>query len=123
MGHRKSSLSSGSQKVPQEKLWDKECVIGREESATHGQGASSSNNVGSAGGSGSGSGACAADDSQLLEAERAALLRAKQAELDAIEDKHDDLVRCQPSFGSHAHVLCVTPVARSVVITYHLRTV
>lgn len=43
-----------------------------------------------AGDSGSGSGG---DTSQRLDAARTALLRSKQAELDAIEDKHDDLVR------------------------------
>jgi len=43
-----------------------------------------------AGDSGSDSGG---DTSQRLDAARTALLRSKQAELDAIEDKHDDLVR------------------------------
>ncbi|KAI0300426.1 SNF2 family N-terminal domain-containing protein [Multifurca ochricompacta] len=33
------------------------------------------------------------DASHQLDAERVALLRAKQAELDAIEDRHDDLIR------------------------------
>jgi hypothetical protein len=55
---------------------------------THGQGASGSGS--GAGGSGGGS---YVDASQPLDAERAALLRSKQAELDAIEDRHDDLVR------------------------------
>jgi hypothetical protein len=93
MGHRKSSsLTAGGQDVPREKLWDADHVVDREESTTHGQSARSSTN-GGAGGGGSGSGVCA-DASQQLEAERAVLLHSKQAELDAIEDRHDDLVRC-----------------------------
>jgi hypothetical protein len=89
MGHRKSSsFSVGGQKVPQEKLWDTEDVLGQDESGTHGQGVSGSSSGGAGGSSG------CADASQRLEAERIALLRAKQAELDAIEDRHDDLVRC-----------------------------
>jgi hypothetical protein len=80
MGHRKlSSLSTGSQKVLQEKFWDTENAVDWE-GATHGPGASS------------GSSGCV-DALQRLEAERTALLRSKQAELDAIEDRHDDLVR------------------------------
>jgi len=43
--------------------------------------------------SGHGSSGSGGDASQQLNAARTALLRLKQAELDVIEDKHDDLVR------------------------------
>lgn len=88
MGHRNSSsVSLGSQKLLWENLQSAESIIGQEESATHAQVANSS-----ASGGGNDSGNCG-DASQRLDAERVALLRSKQAELDAIEDRHDDLVR------------------------------
>jgi hypothetical protein len=63
-------------------------VEARSEAPTLGQG--TSNNSRGACGNGIDS---YGDGSRRLEAERTALLRSKQAELDAIEDKHDDLVR------------------------------
>ena len=111
MVHRKSSSASVSgQKLPRESLQDGEGLGQRAEAAIHGQ-ATSSN------GSGAGddaSGSCGGA-SQQLDAARAELLRSKQAELDAIEDKHDDLVRlCSLCFRtllaegvviSHAHFI------------------
>ena len=89
MGHRKSSsLSVSGQKLPRENHQDGESVVGREEVLVHGPG--TSNNGDGAGGGGSGQ---YADASQQVDAVRAELLRSKQAELDAIEDRHDDLVR------------------------------
>jgi hypothetical protein len=88
MGHRKtSSASLGGQKFQREKHQSAETVVGRSEAPTLGQGAS--NNDSGAGGNDIGS---YGDASEQLDAERAALLRSKQAELDAIEDRHDDLV-------------------------------
>ena len=89
MSRRKSSsVSLGSKKVPQEQLWNPESVVGWEDYATHGQGASgNSSTTGS-------SGSCSrVDGAQEIDEERAALLRAKQSELDMIEDQHDNLVR------------------------------
>lgn len=82
MSHKKSSsVSLGSKKLPQEKLWNPETVVGWEDSAVHGQGASSSSSD------------CRVDGAHQADEERAALLRAKQSELDMIEDQHDNLVR------------------------------
>jgi len=53
-------------------------------------GPGTSNNNDGAGGGGSGP---YADASQQLDAACVELLRSKQAESDAIEDRHDDLVR------------------------------
>jgi hypothetical protein len=89
MVHRKlSSVSVGSQKHPRENLQDGEGASRRAEAAMPGQ--VMSGHGSGAGDSGSGNGG---DTSQRLDAARTALLRSKQAELDAIEDKHDDLVR------------------------------
>jgi hypothetical protein len=89
MSHKKSSsLSLGNKKVPQEKLWNPESVVGWEDNTTHGLGASGN------GGTTSSSGSCSrVDDAQQIDEERAALLQAKQSELDMIEDQHDNLVR------------------------------
>ena len=106
MVHRKSSsVSVGGQNLPPENLHDGEGATQRAEvgqlTGGHGSGA---------GGSGSGSGG---DASQRVDAARTALLRSKQAELDAIEEKHDDLVRLSrlwhraPFSGG-----CATPRAR-----------
>lgn len=82
MSHKKSSsVSLGSKKVPQEKLWNPETVVGWEDNSVHGQCASSSS---------SGS---RVDGAHQVDEERAALLREKQSELDMIEDQHDNLVR------------------------------
>ena len=89
MGHRKSSSASVSgQKTQQENHQGAGIVEGRSEAPTLGQG--TSNNSGGAGGNDIES---YRDVSRRLEAERTALLRSKQAELDAIENRHDDLVR------------------------------
>ncbi|KAI9465180.1 helicase SWR1 [Lactarius psammicola] len=86
MSHKKSSsVSLGSKKVPEEKLWDPESVEGWED---NGQGASGNNSI-----TGSSSSCSRVDCTQQINEERAALLRAKQSELDMIEDQHDDLVR------------------------------
>lgn len=89
MSHKKSSsVSLGSKKVPQEKLWNPETVVGWEDNAVHGQGASSNSSI-----TGS-SGSCSrVDGAHQIDEERAALLQAKQSELDMIEDQHDNLVR------------------------------
>ena len=89
MSHKKSSsMSLGSKKVLQEKLWDPESVVGWEDNAIHGRGASG--NCSTTGSSGS----CnRMDFAQHIDEERAALLRAKQSELDMIEEQHDNLVR------------------------------
>jgi hypothetical protein len=43
------------------------------------------------------SGSCSrVDGAHQIDEERAALLRAKQSELDMIEDQHDNLVRVRP---------------------------
>jgi len=61
---------------------------------THGQGTSSNGS-----GAGDSAGGSCGDASQRLDAARAELLRSKQTELDAIEDRHDGLVRfCPPLF-------------------------
>ncbi len=87
MSHKKSSsVSLGGQKVEQEKLWDPESVVGWEENAIHGQGASANSSQ--------------VDCTQQIDEERTTLLRVKQSELDMIEDQHDDLVRV--SFLCHA---------------------
>ncbi|KAI9441528.1 helicase SWR1 [Lactarius indigo] len=89
MSHKKSSsVSLGSKKVPQEKLWDPESVEGWQDNVIHGPSVSGNN---SATGSSSSNGRV--DGVQQINEERAALLRAKQSELDMIEDQHDDLVR------------------------------
>ncbi|KAI9511445.1 SNF2 family N-terminal domain-containing protein [Russula earlei] len=89
MGHRKSSsVSLSGQKSPLENRQGAESVVAQREGLTHGPG--TSNNDDGASGSGSGD---HGDASQRLDAARAALLRSKQAELDAIEDRHDDLIR------------------------------
>ena len=81
-------MSLGSKKVPQEKLWNPESVVGWEDNTTHGQGASGNGSTTSS------SGSCSrVDDAQQIDEERAALLQAKQSELDMIEDQHDNLVR------------------------------
>ncbi|KAH9042797.1 SNF2 family N-terminal domain-containing protein [Lactarius pseudohatsudake] len=88
MSHKKSSsVSLGSKKAPQEKLWDPESVEGWQDNAIHGQ--SVSGNSSATGSSSNGR----VDGVQQINEERAALLRAKQSELDMIEDQHDDLVR------------------------------
>ena len=105
MSHKKSSsMSLGSKKVPQEKLperWG--------DNAIHGRGASGSSNR--------------VDCAPPINEERAALLRAKQSELDMIEDQHDNLVRvsilCRatPSrcrSGDAAHVLRLITFANFV---------
>ena len=85
---KSSSVSFGNKKVPQEQLWNPESVVGWEDNATHGQGASGNSSL-----TGS-SGSCSrVDGAQEIDEERAALLRAKQSELDMIEDQHDNLVR------------------------------
>lgn len=90
MVHRKSSsVSVSGQRLSRENLQDGEDASQRAEAVTPGQAMSGH----SAGDSGSGTGG---DASQRLDAVRTALLRSKQAELDAIEDKHDDLVRLSP---------------------------
>jgi hypothetical protein len=90
MGHKNpSSASVSSQKIQRENHQGAEIAESRSEAPTLGQG--TSNNSRGAGGNGIdnyGDGG-----SRLPEAERTALLRSKQAELDAIEDRHDDLVR------------------------------
>ena len=89
MGHKKSSSASASgQKIQRENHQGAEIVESRSEAPTLDQGTGNNSRV--AGGSGIDS---YADGSRRLEAERTALLRSKQAELDAIEDRHDDLVR------------------------------
>jgi hypothetical protein len=89
MGHKKStSVSVNGQKVQRENHQGAEIVAGRSEAATLEQGTSNDGN-GAGGNDIDGYG----DASQRLDAERAALLRSKQAELDAIENRHDDLVR------------------------------
>jgi hypothetical protein len=81
-------VSLGGKKVPQEKLWNPETVVGWEDNAVHGQDASSNSSI--TGGSSSSS---RMDGDHQADEERAALLRAKQSELDMIEDQHDNLVR------------------------------
>jgi len=89
MVHRKSSSASvGGQKLPRENLQDGEGVGRRMETTIHGQGTSSNGS-----GAGDNDGGNCGDGSQRFETARVALLRSKQAELDAIEDRHDDLVR------------------------------
>jgi hypothetical protein len=89
MGHKKSSsVSVGGHKFQRENHQSAEIVVGRSNAPTHGQG--TSNNGTGAGGNDIDS---HGDAPPQLDAERAALLRSKQAELDAIEDRHDDLVR------------------------------
>lgn len=89
MGHKKSSSASvSSQKIQRENHQGAEIAESRSEAPTLGQG--TSNNSRGAGGNGIDD---YGDGSRRLEAERTALLRSKQAELDAIEDRHDDLVR------------------------------
>ncbi|KAH9072771.1 hypothetical protein EDB83DRAFT_2358983 [Lactarius deliciosus] len=90
MNHKKSSsVSLGSKKAPQEKLWDPESVEGWQDNAIHRQ--SVSGNSGATGSSSSSNGRVGGV--QQINEERVALLRAKQSELDMIEDQHDDLVR------------------------------
>jgi hypothetical protein len=90
MGHKKSSSASVSgQKIERENHQGAEIVEGPSEAPTLGQG--TSNNSRGAGGNGIDN--CGDGGSGRLEGERTALLRAKQAELDAIENRHDDLVR------------------------------
>ena len=89
MGHKKSSSASvSSQKIQRENHQGAEIAERRSEVPTLEQG--TSNNSRGAGDSGIDN---YGDGSRRLEAERTALLRSKQAELDAIEDRHDDLVR------------------------------
>jgi hypothetical protein len=89
MGHKKtSSTSVSSQKIQRENHQGAEIAESQLEAPTLGQG--TSNNSRGAGGNGIDS---YGDGSRRLEAERTALLRSKQSELDAIEDRHDDLVR------------------------------
>ncbi|KAF8271030.1 SNF2 family N-terminal domain-containing protein [Lactarius quietus] len=89
MSHKKSSsVSLGSKKVPQEKLWNPESVVGWEDNAVHGQDASGNSNITASSSSGSD-----VDGTQQIDEERAALLRAKQTELDKIEDQHDNLFK------------------------------
>jgi hypothetical protein len=89
MGHKKSpSASVSGQKIQRENHQGAEIAEGPSEDPTLGQG--TSNNSTGAIGNGIDS---YGDGLRRLEAERTALLRSKQAELDAIEDKHDDLVR------------------------------
>jgi len=97
MGHKKSSSASASgQKIQRENHQGAEITESRSEAPILGQ--DTSNNSRGAGGSGVDS---YGDDSRRLEAERTALLRSKQAELDAIEDRHDDLVcSCLLHFAS-----------------------
>jgi hypothetical protein len=117
MGHRKSSsVSVSGQKLSREDLQGAESGAGREEAATQGQGVSSSGS--GAGGSGGGS---YVDAPQPLDAERAALLRSKQAELDAIEDRHDDLVRF--SLLRRARTLSEGVMAPHSRVWAHLNTV
>ena len=86
MVHRKSSSASvGGQKPPRENLQDGEDA-GRQSET--GQGTDSNGS-----GAGDSAGGNYGDASQRLDSVRAELLRSKQAELDAIEDRHDDLVR------------------------------
>jgi hypothetical protein len=94
MGHRKSSSASlGGQKLPRENLQDGEDVGRRAEAAAHGQGTNSN-----ASGTGDNPGGSEGDMSHGFDAARSALLHSKQAELDAIEDRHDDLVRFRLAF-------------------------
>jgi hypothetical protein len=89
MGHKKSSSASvSSQKIQRENHQGAETVEGQSEAPTLGQGTSND----SRGAGGNGADSCG-DGSRRVEAERTALLRSKQAELDAIEERHDDLVR------------------------------
>jgi hypothetical protein len=89
MGHKKSSsVSVGGHKHQRENHQGVEIVVGRPEAPTLGQG-TGSNGTGVGGNDIDSHG----DAPLQLDAERAALLRSKQAELDAIEDRHDDLVR------------------------------
>ncbi len=89
MGHKKSpSVSIDGQKSQRENHQGAEIIDGRPEAPTLGQGTGNvSRNAG-----GNGIDHCG-DASRRLEAECAELLCSKQAELDAIEDRHDDLVR------------------------------
>ena len=90
MGHKKSSSASvSSQKIQRENHQGAEIVEGPSEAPTLGQGTSNS----SRGAGGNGIDSYGDGGSRRLEAERTALLRTKQAELDAIENRHDDLVR------------------------------
>lgn len=90
MGHRKSSSASASgQKIQRENRQGAEIADGPSEAPTLEQ--DTSDNSRGAGGNGIDS--YGDDGSRRLEAERTALLRSKQAELDAIENSHDDLVR------------------------------
>ena len=89
MGHKKSSsVSVTGQNSQRENHQGAEIVAGPSVAPTLVQGmgnsgsGASGNNIDNYG-----------DASQRFDAERAALLRSKQAELDAIEDRHDDLVR------------------------------
>jgi hypothetical protein len=97
MVHRKSSSASvGGQKPPREDLQDGEGMGRRAETTMHGRGTSSNGS-----GPGDSAGGSCGDASQRLDAARSELLRSKQAELDAIEDKHDDLVRFLSSLFPH----------------------
>ena len=110
MGHKKSSSASISgQKIQLENHHGEEIVEGLSEVLTLGQGMSS-NNRGAGGNDDDSYGDC----SRGLEAERTALLRSKQAELDAIENRHDDLVRsCLPH--------CACPLQELVIPHAFLR--
>lgn len=89
MGHKKSpSASVSGQKVERENHQGAEITEGPSEAPTLGQGTNNSRSAGGNGIDNYGDGG-----SRGLEVERTALLRAKQAELDAIENRHDDLVR------------------------------
>jgi hypothetical protein len=89
MGHERSySASVSSQKIQRENRQGAEIVESQSEAPALDQGTSND----SRGASGNGIDSYG-DGSRRLEAERTALLRSKQAELDAIEDRHDDLVR------------------------------
>jgi hypothetical protein len=89
MGHKKSSSASvNSQKIQRENHQGAEIVDSQSEAPALDQG--TSNDSRGAGGNGMDS---YGDGSRRPEAERTTLLRSKQAELDAIEDRHDDLVR------------------------------
>lgn len=89
MGHKKSSSVSVAGQISQrENHQGAEIVAGPSEAPTLGQGMG--NNGGSVGGNDINN---YGDVSQRVDADRSALLRSKQAELDAIEDRHDDLVR------------------------------
>lgn len=107
MVHKKtSSVSLSGQNSQRENHQGAEIVVGRSDAPTLGQGASS--NGGGNGGNGIES---YGDASERLDAERAALLRSKQAELDAIEDRHDDLVRSSLPHRAHPQRGLVTPYA------------